>query len=479
MNKDIKKLLLLSLILLVLSSIFILVMGRTITLSYDLKDNCNYSINSETGRIKVLRKTIKNNKCLIKVKAVKPGTVFIGLNNKQYSEEKMIYIHKNKVITEQQYLGYSTGAEIIPISLVIFLLYSLYLLIKKYKNGIKTKFYSYSNVAYLGIIIFISFFASFNIISIFNYQGLYGTVDEIIRSMSTISFFLFPIALITFILVTISNIVLILREGKSLRNLLGIFLGIFICFLTLLPEISYRIILKTQVINIYNLNSIGPYLYNFIETLVYLIVVYLECLLLATIILAVKAVKRKVPYDKDYLIILGCKIKSDGSLTPLLRGRVDRALEFRNEQLKENGKDLTFIPSGGKGTDEVISEAEAIKNYLVDQGIKNKNILIEDKSTNTYENIMFSSKIINNKKKKVAFSTTNYHVFRAGLLATSLGLKYDGIGSKTRTYYWINAFIREFIGTIYSEKKKHVVVFVLILIFIIVMIQISYLANNL
>ena len=46
-------------------------------------------------------------------------------------------------------------------------------------------------------------------------------------------------------------------------------------------------------------------------------------------------------------------------------------------------------------------------------------------------------------------------MLRAGLIATSQGLKIDGIGCKTRAYYWVNAFIREFIGTLYYEKKTH------------------------
>ena len=120
-----------------------------------------------------------------------------------------------------------------------------------------------------------------------------------------------------------------------------------------------------------------------------------------------------------------------------------------------------------------------MKNYLLSQGIKENNILIEDQSKSTYENIKFSNKLIRNKNANIAFSTTNYHVFRAGLLATEQGLKLDGLGSKTKTYFWINAFIREFIGTLYSEKKKHIMIFILILTAIILMIGVTYLANNL
>ncbi len=59
------------------------------------------------------------------------------------------------------------------------------------------------------------------------------------------------------------------------------------------------------------------------------------------------------------------------------------------------------------------------------------------------------------EKPRIAFSTTNYHVLRSGLIATSQGIAAEGIGSPTRTYFWINAFIREFIANLVAEKKKH------------------------
>lgn len=413
------------------------------------------------------------------MKAKQAGKVFLIMNyGEDYSGQKTLYVHKSMVITDNNFFGYSTGSEIIPISVSIILLYLLYILIKKYRVSIKENLYQYKNVVYLGVIIFISVFTLNNLLSIINYQGIFGTINKTISSMSIFSYLLFPIALITFILVTISNIILLKKEGKSLKNLLGLFLGIFICLLTLLPDYVYEIILKSHSIDIYNLNIIGPYLYDFVEASVYLIVAYLECILIGTIVIALKSVKKKVEYNKDYMIILGCQIKKDGTLTPLLKGRVDKAIEFRNKQLNSTGKDLIFIPSGGQGSDEVISEAEAMKKYLLEQGIKEKNILIENKSKSTYENIKFSNKLIKNKDANIAFSTTNYHVFRAGLLATEQGLILEGIGSKTKSYFWINAFIREFVGTLYSEKKKHIIVLISILIAIIAMIGVTYLSNN-
>jgi uncharacterized SAM-binding protein YcdF (DUF218 family) len=121
-----------------------------------------------------------------------------------------------------------------------------------------------------------------------------------------------------------------------------------------------------------------------------------------------------------------------------------------------------------------------IKNYLLSQGINNNQILVEEKSKNTYENINYSNNIIKEKVKdaKVAFSTTNYHVLRAGSIATEQGLHWEGIGSNTKSYFWINAFIREFVATLVSEKKKHFIVISTIILFTTIAIILSYLNNN-
>ena len=480
MKNSIKKIVILCIFLIVISFAVITYMGRKYTLSFDIGNSDDYKliVEEETGKIEILDEKEKDGNLLVKLKAKEAGKVTLFLDYGGFQTGRSLYIHKNMVITEDNFLGKSTGSEIIPISLSIIVLYVLFLLVKRYKLSLKENLYQYKNVAYLGLIIFISFFAINNILSIINYQGLFGTVNRTIDSLSFVSFILLPISFITFIIVTISNIYLIKKEGRSLRNLLGLFLGIFICLLTLLPNYIYNLLMQSQKINIYNLNSAGPYIYNFLEALVYLTVTYLECILIATIIISIKAIKKKIETNKDYMIILGCQIKKDGSLTPLLKGRVDRAIEFRNEQLETTGKDLIFIPSGGRGNDEIISEAEAMKKYLLEQGIKEKHILVEDKSKNTYENIKYSNKLINNKKANIGFSTTNYHVMRAGLIATEQGLKLEGIGSKTKSYFWINAFIREFIGTLYSERKKHILFFSLITIIIIIMIGITYIGNN-
>ena len=210
---------------------------------------------------------------------------------------------------------------------------------------------------------------------------------------------------------------------------------------------------------------------------------YLECILLGTIILTVKAARRIPAFDKDYILILGCKIRGDGSLTPLLKGRADRALDFARMQKEAGGKDVIFVPSGGKGGDEIMPEAQAVKNYLLEQGVPEERILAEDGSANTYENFKNSLALIREDcgggEPKIAFSTTNYHVFRSGVLAERQGASVEGIGSKTRSYFWINAFVREFIATLAAEWKRHLAVIAALVLTVIAMVAVVMLSNNL
>src|SRR5690625_7253268 len=102
--------------------------------------------------------------------------------------------------------------------------------------------------------------------------------------------------------------------------------------------------------------------------------------------------------------------------------------------------------------------------YAVEKGMRKENIIIENKSVNTYENLLFSKRLIGedvsnqarNEKYHAITVTNNFHVFRALLWARKVKLKSDGAGAKTKFYFWLNALIREFIGVIYMQKKYHI-----------------------
>lgn len=161
--------------------------------------------------------------------------------------------------------------------------------------------------------------------------------------------------------------------------------------------------------------------------------------------------------DFDYIIIHGAGLIDGERLTKLLQDRVDKAINVYR-------KDPTppfLIPSGGKGSDEKISEAEAMRRYLISKGIPESDIILEDRSATTFENLKNSKDIIDSTegRKYTALVTSNYHVYRALRYCKAIGLKCTGIGSRVAFYYWPSALIREYIA-IHAEKK-HAVIFVI------------------
>ena len=465
----------------IISAIFIIINGNTYTVEIDnieeisSIEDLNIKI-EDKNVVKCIDKSLENGTLKIKLESVSKGKTYVHIDNiEDQSTLFSIYVHNFGIITFNEYMGDSKGSIIIPISIIVFSIYILYLLIIAYKDMKNENMYQYKNIAYLGIIIFIIISIISQLLVLSNYNGLISTINAIL-SMFSFTTILLPIAFVVSILVIISNILLIIKEGFGVRNILGIILGIVLCFSSILPEILYNMLYSATWIDIHNQNGIGVYIYNLVETTIYITVTYIECILIGTIIIGIKAAKHIPKFDKDCIIILGCQIKKDGTLTKLLKGRVDRAIEFSKMQKEKTGKDIIFVPSGGKGNDEVISESQAMKNYLIEQGIKEDNILIEDKSKNTFENIKFSNKLINDKIKnaKIALSTTNYHVFRAGTIASNQNIKIEGIGAKTKSYFWINAFIREFIATLFSERKKHITVVCCIIVLAIFMIVLQY-----
>lgn len=254
----------------------------------------------------------------------------------------------------------------------------------------------------------------------------------------------------------ISNLSLIRHEGFRIHNLLGVVLGV----VWVSGFIVYQYLENKSFDDISKIYSV---LSNGISA----VISYFICMLFATVISAFMASRSRPPLNRDYIVILGCAINRDGSLTPILKGRVDAAIGFAEEQLKKTGKQAKFVPSGGQGSDEVISEGEAMKRYLVEQGIDERYILPETKSVNTYENIKLSKAVIDNDARggyKPAFATTNYHVFRGYTLSKKLELKnVRGISSKTKWYFFPNAFLREFAGFIAGEWKLHLAVIIFII----------------
>ena len=261
-----------------------------------------------------------------------------------------------------------------------------------------------------------------------------------------------PFILVFSVGLCISNLSLIRHEGRRLVNLLGIILSfLLVGGEVFLFRFDYYVSGSLAEIRVHELAG----------SLFAAVYLYFECMLIGVIIANIIVVNHEPPPDRDFLIILGCGIQKDGRPSPLLRGRIDRALAFRRRQVESTGKDLVFITSGGKGPDEVISESASMKQYLLEKGIPEAQIIEEDRSTSTFENMRFSKEKILERDPagKIGFATTNYHVFRSGLYARRVKMRALGMGAKTKWYFWPNASVREFVGLLTEHRGKQALIF--------------------
>ena len=187
-----------------------------------------------------------------------------------------------------------------------------------------------------------------------------------------------------------------------------------------------------------------------------LVFLLMECILFSAIAVLRATERRSCPKDRDFLIILGCGLYPDGKPTTMLKNRMRAGLVFYKEQLEKTGNAPLFVASGGQGPDEIRPEANAMKEWLMDQGVPEKHILTENRSRTTGENMSFSNVIITAAKPnaKTAFCTTNFHAFRAGIKAGKVGLEAEAITYNTEWYYWYNAAIREIAGLFIEEIFK-------------------------
>ena len=268
-----------------------------------------------------------------------------------------------------------------------------------------------------------------------------------------------PVMIVFAILLAVSNIVLMRHEGRQPGNALGLLISIM---LILGEALGMYLMMRDSCGSEWEIR-LERTLKNTYATLF----IYCQCMLTGAVICGIKAARHKPEPDKDFIMILGCWFRKDGTLPPLLRDRADKALSFWKMQKETSGKKAIFVPSGGQGKDEPMPAGEAIRRYLLSQEVPEELILAETRSKSTYENMSFSRELIREKNPdgKVIFATSSYHVFRSGIWAKRAGLQAEGIGSRTRWWFWPNAFMRETAGLLHKRWKQELLFLVMLLIF--------------
>lgn len=253
-----------------------------------------------------------------------------------------------------------------------------------------------------------------------------------------------PVVLLTLSILTLFNSkVLIEREGFRFRNLFVSVIGISLL----------GILLATAYMYIFNQTAIEIHFayYYFLGLSFYFLWLYTANAIYASLCAVIPTFRKP-----DYIIVLGAALHGD-KVSPVLANRLDKAVQQYNRW----GRKPLLITSGGQGKDELIAEAVAMKQYMMDKhNIAGDKIVTESKSTTTYENMLFSKNIIDKKlgNSRGIFVTNNFHVFRASMYATRVGLKAVGVAAKTAFYYVPNAFTREFIGILEITKWIHIAI---------------------
>ncbi len=359
-----------------------------------------------------------------------------------------------------------------------FFIYAIVRLVIAFTGQLRYNPYSYNTIYYAGFALFLASvlvtyaFLTFNLMA---KPELYSDsraelIGKLLGSARNYMFFSAPFVLFFSAALCISNISLIRHERFRFVNVLGIILSVLL--------VGGEVFLFT-----YDMFASGSQrevmMHDLFVNLFAAVYLYFECMIIGAIIANIIVVKYEPDKDKDFLMILGCGLRKDGTPTPLLRGRCDRALAFYKKQKEETGRELVFITSGGQGENEVNSESLAMKNYLLEKGVPEERIIEEDGSTDTFENMKNSKAKIEAlcgdvRNAKVAFATTNYHVFRSGLFARRVKMRAVGMGAKTKWYFWPNAAVREFVGLLTAHRLKQAIILGSMIAFYVVLTLVAY-----
>jgi len=276
-------------------------------------------------------------------------------------------------------------------------------------------------------------------------------------------FLLIPFAIIALMFGLFLNArVLMKREGRRLANSLTLLVAIGILLFMLLPIINPASLFSSHLQPIFAGISLITF-YFFIHLSNFLSAYFLYQF-------------NRPKYNQDFIIVLGSGLIND-KVPPLLASRIQKAIDFYHRQAAVSTPP-TIILSGGQGSDENLPEAEAMQRYAIEKGIPIEHTLQENRSVNTYQNMLFSKQIMDDIKQGEAynsiFTTNNFHLFRAGIYARLAGLNSQGIGSKTAFYYWPNAMIREYVAIVVLERKRHIKLIAPIIIMTILLALFSF-----
>ena len=234
----------------------------------------------------------------------------------------------------------------------------------------------------------------------------------------------------------------VIFDVLNIGNITGIAIGIILILLGLFLNILITFFHKIRN------NKAGRFFTYILSACVLVPIVtaiILSCLMISS--------THKKPTGNPAVIVLGCRVIGHNP-SLVLGERLNAAYDYLMKH-----PDSVCIVSGGQGSDEVISEAQCMYDWLVACGIEKERILMEDRSTSTRENLSFSNKILteNDLGNEIAIVTNEFHMYRAHTIARKLGLSVASIPARTNFILFPTYVVREWYGILYEwlELNRH------------------------
>lgn len=158
------------------------------------------------------------------------------------------------------------------------------------------------------------------------------------------------------------------------------------------------------------------------------------------------AAVNKAPDSGATVVVLGCRVYGERASLSMVE-RLEAAYEYLTDHPESK-----CVLSGGKGDGENITEAECMYRYLVSKGIDASRLFKEEWSATTRENLLFSKQLIAEQglNPVVAIATSEYHMYRAGMIADALEISWASIPGKTAIWLFPTYYVRELYGILYE-----------------------------
>ncbi|MCC8153917.1 MAG: YdcF family protein [Tannerellaceae bacterium] len=183
-----------------------------------------------------------------------------------------------------------------------------------------------------------------------------------------------------------------------------------------------------------------------------LISLILCCFFIIMSMVIIRGARDTVTYQEDCVLVLGSGIRGE-TVLPTLQGRLDKCLEYHTRN-----PEAPILVSGGQGSNENISEAEAMRRCLVAKGIPDNLIMTENQSRNTVENFLYSQSLLENrfpdKAYTIACITSDYHIFRAEKTARRYNVHIHTASAGIQWCLRPFAYFREFLSLLKFGLKN-------------------------